>query len=117
MNSKNKEAKKDELKQKSLEGMNKTKTRTESDRLMRRAAREANEDVQMEDDDDVEYYRQEVGEEPAKGIIFFLIQNIVEIFYVVFHFYGFQNYSLQIQIEKDRYHRQPQANSQRKIVK
>lgn len=66
INIKKKEKQKDELKQKSLEGMQK-KAKTENDILMQKAVKESMEGTEMQDDDDVEYYRQEVGEEPDKG--------------------------------------------------
>lgn len=66
LNTQKKEEQKEVHKQKSLEGMQK-KGKTESDRLMKQAAAESNRETQLEDDDDAEYYRQEVGEEPEKG--------------------------------------------------
>lgn len=52
LNKKRKEEEKEMLKQKSLEGMKKTGTETKEI---------------VPEDDDAEYYRQEVGEEPDKG--------------------------------------------------
>jgi len=65
-NKQRKEAEKDELKQKALKGMQKEKL--EADKIMRKASKEANMEVPAADDDDVEYYRQEVGEEPDKDL-------------------------------------------------
>lgn len=61
-NKKKKEVERQELKEKSLKGMKKSDT--EKDGPLKRTA----EDAQLEEqDNDVEYYRQEVGEEPDKG--------------------------------------------------
>jgi len=65
-NKKRKEAEKNDLKQKSLKGMQKTKS--ETDVIMQKATKEANAEAPAEDDDDAEYYRQEVGEEPDKDL-------------------------------------------------
>lgn len=65
-NKKVKDAKKMELKEKSLKGMQ--KGRTQTDELMKKASREANDEVPVPDDDDAQYYKEEVGEEPDKGI-------------------------------------------------
>lgn len=64
-NKQKKEAKKEEHKQKSLKGMK--RQRSENDILMQKAVREANEGNQVEEDDDAQYYRDEVGQEPDKG--------------------------------------------------
>lgn len=63
-NKKRKEAEKEELKQKSLKGMQKNSA--ESD------VTQSEKPVEAAEDDDAEYYRQEVGEEPDKGINFFI---------------------------------------------
>ncbi|RZC34190.1 Peter pan, partial [Asbolus verrucosus] len=66
---KNKEIKektKQELKEKSLQGMKKNKS--ETDTMMQQASQEANEVATVPEDDDIEYYRQEVGEEPDKDL-------------------------------------------------
>lgn len=65
-NKKLKEAKKQELKEKSLRGMQKISTETDS--MIKKAADETNEEMKMEEDDDVEYYRKEVGIEPDKDL-------------------------------------------------
>ncbi|XP_046488057.1 protein Peter pan [Neodiprion pinetum] len=65
-NKKKKEAMKEEEKQKSLKGMK--KQRSESDVLMHKAAKESYEDNQVEEDDDAQYYREEVGQEPDKDL-------------------------------------------------
>lgn len=68
-NIKKKQKEKEELKQKSLEGIKKKKESTESQRLMELAAAESqNNDQDMEEDDDADYYRQEVGAEPEKDL-------------------------------------------------
>lgn len=41
--------------------------KTENDRLMQKAAKEALENTEVHEDNDAEYYRQEVGEEPDQG--------------------------------------------------
>lgn len=62
-NKKKKEVERQELKEKSLKGMKKSDT--EKDGPLKRTA----EDAQLEEqDNDVEYYRQEVGEEPDKDL-------------------------------------------------
>lgn len=64
-NKRKKESIKQELKEKSLKGMQKGKS--ETDIIMQKAAKEANVDELTPADDDREYFRQEVGEEPEKG--------------------------------------------------
>lgn len=64
INTKKKEEKKADLKQKCLDGM---KKKTETDILMSKASKEAYNETRMEDDDDAEYFRKEVGEEPDRG--------------------------------------------------
>ena len=84
-NLKKKELEKEEHKAKSLEGIEKkrnelleepkkrvpikriNKNLLETDRLMRKAVVESQETAQNSDDDDAEWYRKEVGEEPEKG--------------------------------------------------
>ncbi|XP_049780747.1 protein Peter pan [Schistocerca cancellata] len=62
-----KEKKKEILKQKSLKGMQ--KGQLESDILMRKAVEEANEEQEMKnEDDDAQWYRQEVGQDPDEGL-------------------------------------------------
>lgn len=87
MNKKRKEKEKDEHKLKSLEGMDrkrqqhldeqkkrmpvkKNKKMLETDVLMRKAVVESQDAAQNSDDDDAEWYRKEVGEEPDKGTVF-----------------------------------------------
>lgn len=65
-NKKEKEVKKQELKEKSLKGMQKGKTQT--DALMKKATEEANREAPPEEDNDAQYYKEEVGVEPDKGI-------------------------------------------------
>lgn len=65
MNRKRKEHLKEEHKKKSLAGMQK-KGHLETDAVMRQNRNEAGDEVQ---DDDVEYYREEVGEEPQEDMI------------------------------------------------
>ncbi|KAI4457393.1 peter pan-related [Holotrichia oblita] len=62
-NQKKKEAIKQELKEKSLKGMRKNET--ETDRLLKKTAEEARIEEQ---DDDVEYYKEEVGEAPDRDL-------------------------------------------------
>ncbi|GJQ69510.1 hypothetical protein Trydic_g6610 [Trypoxylus dichotomus] len=62
-NTKKKEEVKQKLKEKSLKGMRKNET--ETDRLLKETAKEAQTEEQ---DNDVEYYRQEVGEDPDKDL-------------------------------------------------
>ncbi|CAK1543805.1 unnamed protein product [Leptosia nina] len=65
-NVKRKQKEKEELKQKALEGIKKKKEMTENQRLMELAAAETqNGDDQ---DDDADYYRQEVGAEPEQDL-------------------------------------------------
>ncbi|CAH0673824.1 unnamed protein product [Spodoptera exigua] len=69
-NVKRKEQEKESLKQKALEGMKKKKEMTESQRLMELANAESQHaDMEQDDeDDDADYYRQEVGVEPEKDL-------------------------------------------------
>ncbi|KAK2575632.1 hypothetical protein KPH14_011895 [Odynerus spinipes] len=64
-NKKKKEMKKEEHKEKSLKGMKKKK---ESDILLQNIAKESREATNIEEDDDAQYYRDEVGEEPDKEL-------------------------------------------------
>lgn len=64
-NKRQKESVKQVQKEKSLKGMQ--KGRSETDISMQKAAREANVDELTPADDDREYFRQEVGEEPENG--------------------------------------------------
>ncbi|XP_011636323.1 protein Peter pan [Pogonomyrmex barbatus] len=64
-NKKKKEAQKQEHKEKSLKGIQKKK---ENNMLLQKIAKESIEQSQLEDDDDVQYYREEVGEEPDKDL-------------------------------------------------
>lgn len=66
-NKKKKDLDKLSMKEKSLKGMQKAKL--ETDIIMQKAARESNAETAVAEDDDREYYRQEVGEEPDKGKI------------------------------------------------
>ncbi|OWR49457.1 Suppressor of SWI4 1 protein, partial [Danaus plexippus plexippus] len=65
-NIKRKEKEKEELKQKALEGIKKKQEMTENQRLMELAAAETQDNDQ--DEDDADYYRQEVGEEPEQDL-------------------------------------------------
>ncbi|CAH2040168.1 unnamed protein product, partial [Iphiclides podalirius] len=68
-NVKRKEHEKEELKQKALEGIKKKKEITENQRLMELAAAESQDAQEMEqDEDDADYYRQEVGAEPEHDL-------------------------------------------------
>lgn len=68
-NIKRKQREKEELKQKALEGIKKKKELTEQQRLMELAAAESQDPSNMDDDeDDADYYRQEVGAEPEKDL-------------------------------------------------
>lgn len=67
-NKQRKEEEKQQLKEKALKGMQKEKS--ESGVEMQTATGEANGD----EDDDKEYYRQEVGEEPDKGYFIIIRQ-------------------------------------------
>lgn len=64
-NKKKKELQKQEHKEKSLKGMEKKK---ESELLMRKIAKESVEETNVEEDDDAQYYREEVGEEPDEDL-------------------------------------------------
>ncbi|XP_066581177.1 protein Peter pan [Prorops nasuta] len=64
-NKKRKEIKKEEHKEKSLQGIKKKK---ESDILIQKIAKESQEQNPLEDDDDAQYYREEVGQEPDKDL-------------------------------------------------
>ncbi|XP_076754602.1 brix domain-containing protein peter pan [Xylocopa sonorina] len=64
-NKKKKELQKQEHKEKSLKGMQKKK---ESETLLKKIAKESVEVTNIEEDDDVQYYRDEVGEEPDKDL-------------------------------------------------
>ena len=63
-NKRKKELQKQEHKEKSLKGMKKK----ESDVLLRKIAKESVQENQVEDDDDAQYYREEVGKEPDKDL-------------------------------------------------
>ncbi|XP_011493967.1 PREDICTED: protein Peter pan [Ceratosolen solmsi marchali] len=67
-----KEAKKQELKEKSLKGIHKKR---ESDILMQKIAKESYEANKSDDDDDAQYYRDEVGEEPDSDLFKRTIKN------------------------------------------
>ncbi|VVD00126.1 unnamed protein product [Leptidea sinapis] len=67
-NVKKKQKQKEELKQKSLEGIKKKMETTENQRLMELAAAESQNAEYEQDDDDADYYRQEVGAEPEKDL-------------------------------------------------
>ncbi|XP_069357411.1 protein Peter pan isoform X2 [Maniola hyperantus] len=68
-NVKRKEKEKEELKQKALEGIKKKKDMTENQRLMELAAAETQNASDMEqDDNDADYYREEVGAEPEHDL-------------------------------------------------
>lgn len=77
-NRKKKEAQKQEHKEKSLKGIQKKR---ETDVLLQKIAKES-EKNELEEDDDAQYYREEVGEEPDKGINIYriLIINILNRF-------------------------------------
>lgn len=64
-NKRAKETKKEEHKEKSLKGM---KKETESDIQMKKLSKEANKDNPTVEDDDREYYKEEVGEEPDQDM-------------------------------------------------
>lgn len=64
-NKRKKEVQKQEHKEKSLKGIQKKR---ENDMLLQKIAKESAEESKWEDDD-VQYYREEVGEEPDKGNI------------------------------------------------
>ncbi|KYQ46665.1 Suppressor of SWI4 1 like protein, partial [Trachymyrmex zeteki] len=64
-NKKKKEAQKQEHKQKSLKGIQKKR---ENDMLLQKIAKESIEKSKLEEDDDAQYYREEVGEEPDKDL-------------------------------------------------
>lgn len=64
-NKKAKEEAKQEHREKSLKGI--LKGKSETDVQMQKSSQEANEEAPIEEDDDREYYKQEVGEEPDKG--------------------------------------------------
>ncbi|KYN00255.1 Suppressor of SWI4 1 like protein, partial [Cyphomyrmex costatus] len=64
-NKKKKEAQKQEHKEKSLKGIQKKR---ESDMLLQKFAKESTEKSELEEDDDAQYYREEVGEEPDKDL-------------------------------------------------
>ncbi|KAH0537858.1 protein Peter pan [Cotesia glomerata] len=69
-NKRKKEEQKEEHKEKSLEGIKKKKeaVKNESDILLRKFAKESYQETKQEDDDDAQYYRDEVGEEPDKDL-------------------------------------------------
>lgn len=65
-NKKKKETRKQEHKEKSLKGIEKKKR--ENDVLLQKIAKESTEKSELEEDDDAQYYREEVGEEPDKDL-------------------------------------------------
>ncbi|KMQ97227.1 protein peter pan, partial [Lasius niger] len=64
-NKRKKEIQKQDHKEKSLKGIQKKK---ESDILLQKIAKESAEKSKLEEDDDAQYYREEVGEEPDKDL-------------------------------------------------
>lgn len=72
VNKKRKELKKEEAKEKSLKGMK--KKQSERDILIKKIAKESADLNKIEDDDDAQYYRDEVGEEPDKGLFLFIFK-------------------------------------------
>ncbi|XP_072755847.1 protein Peter pan [Anoplolepis gracilipes] len=64
-NKKKKEIQKQEHKEKSLKGIQKKR---ESDMLLQKIAKESAAETKLEEDDDAQYYREEVGEEPDKDL-------------------------------------------------
>lgn len=72
-NIRRKEVKKEEAKEKSLKGIK--KKQSERDILMKKIAKESAELHKNEEDDDAQYYRDEVGEEPDKGLSSYSIYN------------------------------------------
>ncbi|XP_011881559.1 PREDICTED: protein Peter pan [Vollenhovia emeryi] len=64
-NRKKKDAQKQENKEKSLKGIQKKR---ESDILLQKLAKDSTEKSELEEDDDAQYYREEVGEEPDKDL-------------------------------------------------
>ncbi|XP_071554789.1 protein Peter pan [Temnothorax nylanderi] len=64
-NRKKKDTQKQEHKEKSLKGILKKK---ENDMLLQKIAKESAETNEVEEDDDAQYYREEVGEEPDKDL-------------------------------------------------
>ncbi|XP_014470914.1 PREDICTED: protein Peter pan [Dinoponera quadriceps] len=65
-NKKKKELQKQEHKEKSLKGIQKKKK--ESEILLQKIAKESAENNELEEDDDAQYYRDEVGEEPDEDL-------------------------------------------------
>jgi hypothetical protein len=68
-NKKRKEQLKEEHKKKSLAGMHK-KQKVEADAIMKKHGNDAQSEAV---DDDVQYYREEVGEEPQPGMLSHLV--------------------------------------------
>ncbi|XP_029662324.1 protein Peter pan [Formica exsecta] len=64
-NKRKKEIQKEEHKEKSFKGIQKKR---ESDMLLQKIAKESTAESKLEKDDDVQYYREEVGEEPDKDL-------------------------------------------------
>ncbi|KAM0729660.1 Suppressor of SWI4 1-like protein [Formica fusca] len=64
-NKRKKEIQKEEHKEKSFKGIQKKR---ESDMLLQKIAKESTAESKLEEDDDVQYYREEVGEEPDKDL-------------------------------------------------
>ncbi|XP_050466884.1 protein Peter pan [Cataglyphis hispanica] len=64
-NKRKKEIQKEEHKEKSLKGIQKKRER---DMLLQKIAKESTEVNKLEEDDDAQYYREEVGEEPDKDL-------------------------------------------------
>ncbi|XP_070156914.1 protein Peter pan [Polyergus mexicanus] len=64
-NKRKKEIQKEKHKEKSLKGIQKKR---ESDILLQKIAKESTKEGKLEEDDDVQYYREEVGEEPDKDL-------------------------------------------------
>lgn len=64
-NKRKKEIQKQEHKEKSLKGIEKKR---ENDMLLQKIAKESAEESKLEEDDDIQYYREEVGEEPDKDL-------------------------------------------------
>lgn len=105
-NKRNKEEQKQAHKEKSLKGILKKK---ESDILLQKLAKESVEKSEVEEDDDAQYYREEVGEEPDKGIVIILNVNIsyktifkIFQFSMIKQFFSFQICSKGILARRDR---------------
>lgn len=100
-NKKRKELQKQEHKERSLKGMQKKK---ESEILLQKIAKESVEENNIEEDDDAQYYRDEIGEEPDEGNFNFICLKqfrFIDILYIIYFLSFCQIYLKEKLVTKD----------------